>query len=291
MEKSIKPKPFFSVKRERLYRKNGADTRYDALYRADNGAQLSVVSERYKLIPHREVVDFLHQVVDAAGLENWKRRVFLANDGAKLFYELRFPDYKFDPSTNGGGKGTAKDSKRKVGDFFEPTVTGINSYDGTSPAGFDYGAQRLVCLNGAKVFTKIHEIKIKHIGKDKVNFDEYVVPMLENIEKTVEGIKVNYKRLNQEAGNPYLELVLIEQEILAYKYQKELEQQLSEYVSIEWEKDEEKSRVYKPIGFTAKKDFSAYLLWCMLTSIATHSVKSVLTRQRMNALIAKTFMK
>ncbi len=73
-----------------MYRKNGADTRYDALYRADNGVQLSVVSELYKLIPHREVVDFLHKIVDAAGLENWKRRVFLANDGAKLFYELRW---------------------------------------------------------------------------------------------------------------------------------------------------------------------------------------------------------
>ncbi len=289
---AIKQKPFFTVKRERLYRKNGEDTHYDALYRADDGNQLSVVSDRYKLIPHREVVDFLHQIVDAAGLKNWKRKVLLANDGAKLFYELRFPDYKFDPSTNGGGRGTAMDSgKRKIGDFFEPTVTGINSYDGSSPAGFDYGAQRLVCLNGAKVFTKVHEIRIKHVGKDKVNFEEYAVPMLENIEKTVEGIRVNFIRVNQEEGNPYLKLVLIEETLLAYKYQKELEQQLSEYVNIEWEKDEKKSRMYKPVGFKVKEDFSAYLLWCVVTRIATHSVKSLLQKRKLQAAIARTFMK
>ena len=281
--------PFFSVKRERLHRKDGSDTHHDALYKTD-GTQLAVVSDRYKLIRHREVVDFLHQVVDAAGLKNWKRKVHIANGGAKLFYELRFPDHKFDPSTNGGGKGTAKDSGKKIGDFFEPTVTGINSYDGSSPAGFDYGAQRLVCLNGAKVFTKIHEIRIKHVGKDKVNFEDHAVPMLENIEKTVAGIKVNFKRLNQEEGNPYLKLVLIEETLLAYKYQKQLEQQLSEYVNIEWEKDEEKSRVYKPVDFKVKKDFSAYLLWCVLTSIATHSVKSVLQKRRLQAAIARTFM-
>jgi len=45
--------PFFSVKREKLYRKDGTDTRYDALYRKDDGSQLSVVSRDYKLITHR----------------------------------------------------------------------------------------------------------------------------------------------------------------------------------------------------------------------------------------------
>ena len=95
-------------------------------------------------------------------------------------------------------------------------MAGVNSYDGSSPAGFDYGAQRLVCLNDAKVFTKIHEIRIKHIGKDKVNFEYYAVPMLENIEKTVEGIRVNYRRLNQEEGNPYLKLVLIQQTFASF---------------------------------------------------------------------------
>ena len=284
--------PFFTVKRERLHRKDGEDTRHDALYRVDNGQQLSVVGERYNLIPHRDVVDFLHKVVDVAGLENYKRKIYLANDGAKLFYELRFPDHRFDPTAHGGGRGTARDSgDRRVGGLFEPTVTGINSYDGSSPAGFDYGAQRLVCLNGAKVFTRIHEIRIKHAGKDKVNFEEYAVPMLENIERTIEGVKVNYKRLNQESGNPYLEMVLIEQTLLAYKYQRELEQQLAGYVNIEWEKDDEKSRVYKPVGFNIKKDFSAYLLWCVLTSIATHRVKSVVQKRKLQAAIAKTFMK
>lgn len=40
-------------------------------------------------------------------------------------------------------------------------------------------------------------------------------------------------------------------------------------VKVEYEKDEETGRE-EPVGFTLRKEFSAYLLYCILTEIATH---------------------
>jgi hypothetical protein len=104
--------PFFSVKREKLYRKDGTDTRYDALYRKDDGSQLSVVSRDYKLITHRQVVDFVHNTLRDLNIKYKVGKSEVASNGAKMFHVIRFPDYKFNVAGNCRGENTALDGKK-----------------------------------------------------------------------------------------------------------------------------------------------------------------------------------
>ena len=62
------------------------------------------------------------------------------------------------------------------------------------------------------------------------------------------------------------------------------------HVNVMYEEDKETGKI-QPTDFRVKKEFSAYLLWCVMTGIATHAVKSVMVRQRMNALIARQFVR
>ncbi len=125
-----KTNPYFTVKRERLHRTDRIDTGYDALYRADSGTQLSVVSRDYRLVKHRDAVDFVHHMLDDLGVKRKKIRIDLSRNGGKLFYEVQLPEYKFNAADT-GVKNTALDG-RPGKDEFVPRLIIRNSYDRTS---------------------------------------------------------------------------------------------------------------------------------------------------------------
>lgn len=80
MKRAItKENPFFSVKREKLFRKNGIYTGYDSLYRRDNMTQLAVVSRDYQLVRHNDAVHFIRSTLkqDRTGIE-WGKDVLRA---------------------------------------------------------------------------------------------------------------------------------------------------------------------------------------------------------------------
>jgi hypothetical protein len=94
-------------------------------------------------------------------------------------------------------------------------------------------------------------------------------------------------RLNSESGEGYFEKMLF-LEAFAKKYREEMISRMFPFVKVEYEKDEETGRE-EPAGFTLRKEFSAYLLYCILTEIATHKAATVLARHRMDQLIADQF--
>ena len=280
--------PFFSVKRERLYRKDGNDTRYDALYRRDDGSQLSVVSRDYKLITHRQVVDFVHHALSDLDIKYKVDRSEIASNGAKMFHVIRFPDYKFNAAGDGRGENTALDGKKNKDEYI-PTVTVKNSYDKTTGCDIDYGGYRAVCSNGLVVGVRIEKIHIIHFGKEDVKeqFQMFKERLIQGIFKTVEGIKENFERMNRESGEDYFEKMLF-LETFAKKYKEQMITQMFPFAKVEYGKNEETGRD-EPVGFTKRKEFSAYLLYCILTGIATHMTNSVLVKHRMNDLIAEKF--
>ena len=280
--------PFFSVKRERLYRKDGNDTRYDALYRRDDGSQLSVVSRDYKLITHRQVVDFVHHALRDYGITYKVQKSEVASNGAKMFHHIRLPDYKFNAAGDGRGNNTALDGTAKK-DLFIPTLIVRNSYDKSSSCDIDYGGYRMVCSNGMVVGVRIERVNIIHFGKEDVRkeFEELREPLINGILKTVDGLKGNFERLNHESGENYFEKLLYF-ETLAKKYKNEMLDRMFPFVDVEYEKNEETGKD-KPVGFKVKQQFSAYLLYCIMTEIATHMTKTVLAKHRMNELIAEQF--
>jgi len=280
--------PFFSVKREKLYRKDGTDTRYDALYRKDDGSQLSVVSRDYKLITHRQVVDFVHRTLRDLNIKYRVNKYEVASNGAKMFHVIRFPDYKFNVAGDCRGENTALDGKKNRDDYI-PTITVKNSYDKSTGCDIDYGGYRVVCSNGVVVGVRIEKIHIIHFGREDVNeqFLAFRYKLVKCITKTTEGIKNTFERLNRESGVNYFEKILFLEEI-ARIYKKEMIDRMFPFVKVEYEKNEETGRE-ESVGFKMKQEFSAYLLYCILTEIATHQTRTVLARHRMNRMIADQF--
>ena len=278
-----KASAFFSVKREKLYRKDRTDTGYDALYRNDDGTQLSVVSRDYRLVRHREAIDFVHHMLDDLGIEHRKVRSDLGRNGGKLFYEIQLPEYRFNAAAD-GIKNTALDGSART-DELVPRLIVKNSYDRSSSFQIIYGGFRLVCQNGMLIGEKIHEIKILHRGEE-IDYEELREPFIENITATIDGLKQVYRKLNQEDGHRYFEAMLLE-ETIAQKYKQMMIEQMAGYERVEYDKDDEGKM--RPVGSRMRKAFTGYLLWNIVTSIATHRIQSAQARYRMQRVIAEKF--
>ncbi len=287
MERVItKENPFFSVKREKLFRKDGTDTGYDSLYRKNDMTQLAVVSRDYQLVRHKDAVHFIRSTLNELGIENEKHKIELASNGSKMFYKLKLPDYRFNP-TNNGGNNTALDGSKKKDEFI-PTITVTNSYDRTTSFCLKYGAFRLVCSNGMVIGDVVQDVKLLHRHQN-VDFDMLRNSLVVSVEETIAGLKTSYTQLNQSDGAPYFDEMIKEEEF-PKKYKRQMIKDMGGHVTVEYDKNEETGLI-EPVDFRVQKAFSAYLLWCILTSIVTHQVQSVMVRQSMNALVAQKFMK
>jgi len=282
-EKETKVNPFFTVKREKLYRKDRKDTGYDALYRADNATQLAVVSRDYRLVRHRDAVEFVHHMLNDLGIRKRTIRSDLSRNGGKLFYEVQLPEYKFNAAEDGVRNSALDGIAAK--DEYVPRLIVRNSYDKSSSFSIIYGGFRFVCQNGVMIGERVHEIRLLHRGEE-IDFRELREPFIENIVATIDGLKATYKTLNQVEGHPYFEMMLFE-EAIAKKYKRLMIDQMTSFEQVHYEKDED-GRL-QPVGSRQRKEFTAYLLWSILTGIATHHVKSAQARFRMQQLVCQRF--
>ena len=83
----------------------------------------------------------------------------------------------------------------KVNDYI-PEVVIQNSYDGTSSLAIYFGIYRLVCLNGLIVGDSIIKpIKIRHVGINAFNINEYIASFAQNISKVTNIVK-NMKEID-----------------------------------------------------------------------------------------------
>ena len=138
------------------------------------------------------------------------------------------------------------------------------------------------------VGVRIDKVNIVHFGKEDVRkeLEELREPLINGILETVDGLKGNFERLNRESGEDYFEKLLYI-ETLAKKYKNQMLDRMFPFVNVEYEKNEETGKD-EPVGFKVKQQFSAYLLYCIMTGIATHMTKSVLAKHRINPSPLKT---
>ncbi len=256
----------FEIVREELHRGRGEDTNYDVIYRADSGEQMGVVTRQYQLITHKEAVDFVLETLDAKKIAVGESKINLIGKGKRMDCEIHLPGMRF---------------AVRQGDEFDPKIVLRNGYDGWTSFGITTGVYRLVCLNGATVFVKDSDARLKHFYKS-VDFKALKEPLISSVQAIASTMMKGYEKLQRCEGGSHLQIILKEPTI-ATKYKDKMLEDLSDYIQV---KKDEKGKILDVI---ALKFFSAYVLWNILTAIITHQIKSIQTRRDMSAIVARLF--
>lgn len=116
-----------------------------AVQRTDNRAVLGIVSDKYKILPHAQVVENFREAMGAKCIEH----VRVTKGGARLFLSYTFPGEKIEVAQ---------------GDFINLKLVAVNSYDGSRMLQVTFGGERLVCSNGMIGFAKLVNIEERHVG-------------------------------------------------------------------------------------------------------------------------------
>ena len=103
-----------------------------AVVREDTGQPISVVSDRYALIPHRRILDAVEEAIKPLGLGPVPRGIYVDRQGARMRAIFKFP---------------ALAQPVLQGDDICPCLKIQNTYDGTARIAIHIGAFRFVCTN------------------------------------------------------------------------------------------------------------------------------------------------
>jgi hypothetical protein len=136
--------------------------RYQGILRTDTNELVSVMSDRYTLVPNETLIETTVQELGDFGHEVNVTKAELLNGGRQFFTELTFPNLSFTP-----------DDGLEVG--MQLLMGG--SYDGTKRIWFQLGSFRFVCSNGMVVGTTLLECNQKHMGQN----------VMEQILNTIQG--------------------------------------------------------------------------------------------------------
>jgi len=134
-----------------------------AIYREDTWDLLGVVSDKYKLVTHREMIDNQRAILERSNLDcsNIEERITVGSNGSKCFVHHTLPAHKV----------TTPD-----GDTAVLTFLGTNSYDGTFSFLLSGGARQGACMNGQVWTAEAATIyKAKHSKSLNINHAARVV--------------------------------------------------------------------------------------------------------------------
>lgn len=136
----------------------------NAIMRMDTEEVLAVVSDRYNIVKHADVVDYFEGALNSIGGNFLNREIVthLPFNGARMHRVYTFPDISFE---------MGNDHVTGDVDIINLTLELMNSYDGTTKVGFKYGAYRLVCTNGLIVGERFRTLMKKHFS----SFDIYEI--------------------------------------------------------------------------------------------------------------------
>jgi len=139
------------------------DTGYKMIIRTDREQVLSIMSNDYKIVTNKEIIDTAAPILKKHKAE-LKEAVSLGN-GEKTIWKWIIPDKKIEVSK---------------GDVLNPEIIIKNSYDGSLQVHVLAGAFRLVCSNGLIIGVTLGQSNFKHNINNK-NLDK----LDEAIEKTI----------------------------------------------------------------------------------------------------------
>ena len=124
-----------------------------AVVRTDTNTPLGIVSTKYELLKHADVVNGFRK---ALGNEEYEETIKLARNGAQLYATYSLPTYHIEV---------------RPGDVISLQFIVKNSYDGTNALQIMLGAFRLVCTNGMMIGKKFFAFSQKHIGSEAGTID------------------------------------------------------------------------------------------------------------------------
>ena len=143
----------------------GTDTiipKKKVIVREDSGVPLSIVSNRYQVIKHAELVASFEEALSTIpSFRDYTVTTSLPHDGGQMYRKYIFNKINAEP---------------KVGDVVRLGLELVNSYDGKTNGGYYITALRLACMNGQVIPGEIHHILTKHSKRF-------------NLDKIVDGIK------------------------------------------------------------------------------------------------------
>lgn len=108
--------------------------------RADTGQALSVVSDRYALVPHTRVLETIEQAFEGLDVGPVPRGIYMSAGGAKMRAIYKFPALERSLRVNALDRTT---------DRLCPLIKVTNSLDGSSKISIEIGAFSFVCTNFA----------------------------------------------------------------------------------------------------------------------------------------------
>lgn len=103
-----------------------------AVVREDSGTPISVLSDRYSLVPHQRILDIVQEAIRPLDVGPVPRGIFVDRGGARMRALFKFPSL---------AKPVVHD------DAICPCLKIQNTYDGTSRISIHIGAFRFVCTN------------------------------------------------------------------------------------------------------------------------------------------------
>ena len=109
------------------------------LYRNDTQEYLNLVSSKYRVVEHHQMIDTLRDIIEASNLNTngIQEEITIDTKGSKCFVKYTLPSHKIITPDQ---------------DTADLTFLGVNSFDGTFAFYLSVGARQSACMNG-QVFT------------------------------------------------------------------------------------------------------------------------------------------
>lgn len=124
-----------------------------AVVRTDSNDALGIVSTKYELLKHEDVVNGFRK---ALADERFNETIKVAKNGAQLYATYSLPEHTVEIRPN---------------DHVSLQFIVKNSYDGTNALHIILGAFRVVCTNGMIIGKRFSAFTQKHIGSDAETVD------------------------------------------------------------------------------------------------------------------------
>jgi hypothetical protein len=152
--------PFFDIKIEDVKTtESGLLVPRKAILDAKTDQVISVVSNRYKIIPNRELVNQFETYLAESDI-NFKRTGAGCNlTGSKMWANYRFPDIKADLGEYDRGYG-------KIHEDIELTMDLWGGYAPGTSTGFMIGGLALACMNGLMTKEAFYKWSESHVGSE-----------------------------------------------------------------------------------------------------------------------------
>lgn len=171
---------YFPIAEERVVTASGLDVpKTKAIVRTDTDEVLSVVSDSYYTLKHKDAITEAEGALDVFG-ERELVKVKSTRNGARIYVEYLFPETKVDIGD---------------GDDICLRLIATNSYDRSARFGFMLGAYRYVCQNGAVsglsliLIRKLHRLSLGQID---------LLGMIDTMASTYENKLVpRYREMNR----------------------------------------------------------------------------------------------